>query len=387
MGAQREGTSRLRLYWRFSVLINLGFLGYPGYDLVTGQHSTAARVAGGVGLVVFVVLYLPALLAGPFRDETEPAPVPHIVACALLAAGLSVGMGLTWTTLLVYTSQLTGAALRRSAGVPAVVLVAVLTAATHSWMAAGLPSVAWAAGYTLVIGLYAVAFRWIAETFRELDRARSELARLAVAEERLRFARDLHDLLGHSLSVIALKSELASRLLDRDPARAGAEVRDIEAVSRQALAEVREAVSGYRGSADLAAELRRARSALAAAGVAAEIDEPAAALPPDVEALLAWTVREGTTNIVRHSGASRVTIRVCTDGARAEVELLDDGTGGRGTGDQAGGNGLHGLAERVTAAAGALEAGAAPGGGFRLAVRVPKGDVRKADVRTTGCGS
>ncbi|MCH6167459.1 sensor histidine kinase [Pseudonocardia alaniniphila] len=372
MGAQREGTSRLRLYWRISVVINLPFFGYPIYDLVVGEHSTGVIVAAATGLGVFVTLYLPTVLTGPFRSPWEPDPTPRVVACALVGVAMALSMGSTWATLLIYTAQVTGAAIRRPRAVVAVVLVAVLAGASQWWSAAGLLVVAWEAGYAVVVGFYAMAFGWVADTFRELDRARSELARLAVAEERLRFARDLHDLLGHSLSVIALKSELATRLLDRDLGRVGAEVRDIEAVSREALAEVRAAVSGYRGSVDLAAELRSARSALAAAGVAAEIDEPGPPLPPDVDALLAWTVREGTTNIVRHSGAGRASIRLRTDDGGAEVELLDDGSGSQCDDAAPEGNGLHGLAERITAASGALEAGTAPGGGFRLAVRVPR---------------
>ena len=223
--------------------------------------------------------------------------------------------------------------------------------------------------YSLLVGFYGVGFGWLAATYRELDRARVELARLAVAEERLRFSRDLHDLLGHSLSVITLKSELAGQLVPRDPDRAVREVEDIERVSRQALAEVRAAVTGYRGPVALGAELDRARSALTAAGVTTRIDAPSAPLPPAAEELLAWTVREGTTNIVRHAGARSAVIRVHHDGGGVGVELVDDGRGLVPVPGPA--NGLDGLAERVAAAEGEFEAGTAPGGGFRLAVRVP----------------
>src|SRR5262249_26323189 len=146
---------------------------------------------------------------------------------------------------------------------------------------------------TVSIGLLMAAFGRIARANRELHATREELARLAVSEERLRIARDLHDLLGHSLSVIALKSELARKLIEREPSRAAAELDDIESVSRTALAEVREAVQGYR-QLGLAVALENARTALTAAGIDCEVAETDTALPADVDAVLAWAVREGT---------------------------------------------------------------------------------------------
>jgi two-component system sensor histidine kinase DesK len=198
------------------------------------------------------------------------------------------------------------------------------------------------------------------------------MARLAVAEERLRFARDLHDLVGHSLSVIALKAELAERLLQRDPARAAEHVTDVKDVARTALGEVREAVSGYR-QPTLVDELAGARMALRAAGIDAELQGSEVELPPDVEALLAWTVREGTTNIIRHSGARSCRIAVRPGLAMASAEVVDDGAGAvfGDDGEKPSGNGLAGLRERAAQLAGRVEAGAAPEGGFRLRVTVP----------------
>ena len=130
----------------------------------------------------------------------------------------------------------------------------------------------------LAIGAMMAAFARKIAANRELHEAREELAELAVSEERLRIARDMHDLLGHSLSVIALKSELAARLLEHDPARAAGELEDIQTVTRQALAEVREAVQGYRRQA-LADALERARAALGAAGIDCELDGTPVGLP------------------------------------------------------------------------------------------------------------
>ena len=158
----------------------------------------------------------------------------------------------------------------------------------------------------------------------DLLRAREENARLAVADERNRFARDLHDILGHSLTVITVKAELANRLLDVDPERARAELVDLERLSRDALADVRRAVEGYR-DLTLPGELARAREALRAADIDADLPNSTDEVPSELRELFAWTVREGVTNVIRHSGASRCTVRLEPDG----VEVRDDGAGPR----------------------------------------------------------
>src|SRR5215207_5817784 len=253
-----------------------------------------------------------------------------------------------------------------------------------------------------LIGIGMIAVSGLVVTVRELQAARTEIAQLAAAEavakERLRFARDLHDLLGHSLSSITLKSELADRLLPDTPEthRTVVEVRDIQGIARGALREVREAVSGYRQS-NLGEELIGAREMLEAAGIACRIENGAGLLPKTVEAVLAWTVREGTTNVIRHSRARRCDIQVAReDGENGEAgevraEVSDDGRGpfpardgtdGSGTEGLAGGSGLSGLAERVARFAGAdFEAGPLPEGGFRLRVSLP---LRNSGVREDG---
>jgi two-component system sensor histidine kinase DesK len=217
--------------------------------------------------------------------------------------------------------------------------------------------------------------RYLVSVNAELVEARDELARSAVAEERLRFARDLHDLLGHSLSLIALKSELAGRLAEIDPARAGAEMADVEAAARRALAEVRDAVSGYR-QVSLAQALAEARSALSAAGITLRSPATGEPLPGAVDAVLGWVVREATTNVLRHSAARVVTVQLERDDDAVTLTVSDDGDGG----DATTGAGLAGLTERVTALGGRLEAGPAAGRGFRLAVTVPTTHVNAEPV-------
>ena len=220
---------------------------------------------------------------------------------------------------------------------------------------------------TLAIGFMMFAFRRLMELNADLRAARDEVARLAVSEERLRFARDLHDLVGHSLSVIALKAELAERLATRDPARAAEHVTDVKNVARDALTEVREAVSGYR-QPTLVDELAGARMALRAAGIEADLQSSDVELPPDVEAVLAWAVREGTTNIIRHSGASSCRIEVQPGLAMASAIVVDDGSAAplAHPGQRA-----RRTARARREARWAVDAGRTPEGGFRLQVTVP----------------
>jgi two-component system sensor histidine kinase DesK len=201
------------------------------------------------------------------------------------------------------------------------------------------------------------------------------LARQAVAEERLRLARDLHDLLGRTLSLITLKSELAGRVIEKDPVRAAQEIREVERVARHALREVRDAVAGYR-QPTLHSELDGARQMLEAAGIACMIEHTAEALPPATDAVLAWTLREGVTNVIRHSRARQCIIRVNIANGRARAEVINDGYREQehSPARNRAGSGLSGLTERVTAHGGHIEAGPLLSEGnpsFRLWVELP----------------
>ncbi|MGP8208044.1 MAG: sensor histidine kinase, partial [Acidimicrobiales bacterium] len=195
----------------------------------------------------------------------------------------------------------------------------------------------------------------------ELAEARAQLARLAADNERNRIARDLHDLLGHSLTTITLKADLAHLLSATEPARAAQEIAEVAELSRQALAEVRAAVSNYR-EVTLAAELARGRELLRASGVTAELPTAIDMVDVSHQELFGWAVREGLTNVARHAHATRCTVVLTA----SEVEICDDGTGGTGTASD--GNGLAGLGERVAAAGGRLEAGPLCPQGWRLRV-------------------
>ena len=203
----------------------------------------------------------------------------------------------------------------------------------------------------------------------ELDQARGTVAKLAVNEERLRLARDMHDLTGQSLSLITLKSELAAKRLAKLPSSAErdavlAELGDIGRVSRQTLHDIREAVSGYRRPT-LAIEVITARNALEAAGIALDDDAGltlrSGTFDPDAEAVLAWCLREAVTNVIRHSRARHCRIRLTEQAGELSLEVTDDGRGfagqDPGTPDNPTGSGLHGVSERLSAAGGSLSLG------------------------------
>jgi two-component system sensor histidine kinase DesK len=208
----------------------------------------------------------------------------------------------------------------------------------------------------------------MAETNAELMAAREELAHLAVVSERLRFSRDLHDLLGHSLTVIRAKSELASRIAEDDPSRAGREMAEVEAVARQALSEVRDAVGGYRRPT-LGAEVANARAALAAAGIDAEVAADGLTIGSDLDETLGWVLREAVTNVVRHSGAQRCVVEAVADDSGVRLEVVDDGLGRAAAVNL--GHGLTGARERLAAVGGTLELANTPGRGFSVLARVP----------------
>jgi len=222
-------------------------------------------------------------------------------------------------------------------------------------------------------------FAQLVERNHQLQLAQEEVAALAVSRERERIARDMHDVLGHSLTVISVKSELAGRLVEADPARAAAEVADIQSLARSALADVRGMVAATR-HVTLAGELAAARRALDAAGIEAQLPGAVDAVPEDLRELFAWAVREGTTNVLRHAAAGRVVVTLAPDrivveddGRGAEPCPDDDGAAGHpsapGSPGDVPGHGLAGLRERATAAGATVETGPSPLGGFRLAVR------------------
>jgi two-component system sensor histidine kinase DesK len=353
---------------------------------------------------ISVLVWSPVLLLGPILTLGHGWHLVFHLALIVVIAVSAVVIGLTATP--------RGQDLRPCVAFSALV-AAIFAGATHAdeqwlplwvlvgnalpvvlrgrWLALGATVVvgasAWAAWYVephrasrvwtevfvvlLTIGA-STAFTRLLETVAELRRTRAELARVAVAEERERFSRDLHDLLGHTLSVMVVKAEAVRRLVTTDPDAAAAHAADIERVGRTALLDVRQAVDAMRAPT-LPEELVGARDALEAAGISTTIAAGAGDVPADAGAVLAWALREGITNVLRHSGASSCTIEVTDHGDHTELVVVDDGVG-RPTrpteGSAARAVGLDGLRDRLRAAGGSVDA-TSTGEGFRLAARVP----------------
>jgi two-component system sensor histidine kinase DesK len=342
----------------------LVFLAFPLADLMSGRLSGVSAAVAGAGLAAFAALLLRLFWILPsVAKERRAEGSALLAAIAALAISLSIGFDDEWLGLLVYVSVVMALALPAGLALAAVAVSAAAGVAIAGGIDAGLG----VALQALMFGVLVIGVRQLTGLVEELEATRERVAELAVSEERLRLSRDLHDLLGRNLSLIALKSELARRLLGRDRAAAESEIRDIESVARESLQEARAAVRGLRRTS-LAAELDRSREALEAAGIEPELrtDGP---LPDDLETLLAFAVREATTNVIRHSGARRCEISVRRVGGFAELEVRDDGSGSGDSLDE--GTGLRGLAERIGEAGGTLDAGSLQGGGFRLIARVP----------------
>jgi two-component system sensor histidine kinase DesK len=217
----------------------------------------------------------------------------------------------------------------------------------------------------------------------ELRGTRIALAEIAVGRERLRVSRDLHDLLGHSLSAISLKGDLATRLLQRDPSAAVAEIASLTEVAREALAGLRN-LTNDGGKVTLAHELGDARTLLAAAGVAVSIRGDLRGIPTAAETILAWAVREGTTNILRHATASTVSITLERRDGLARLEILNDGARYAG---REGGHGLYGLADRMRELSGTLAHWWPDDGWFQLVAQVPVTAAEETNWTASECSS
>jgi two-component system sensor histidine kinase DesK len=359
--------------WRRAVWTSLGLMYlflWPVGDLFGNHHSTTRIVLGLLALASYAGSFIGLVLVNnPWTGVTTRPAWVMLGLTAVMATGYTLLFGDSYSGLPIYLGVACAMTLPPRWAGRAVGGTAVLTLLLC--LVAGAPggTSALLSFETLTIGLLMLAFRTSRILVVQLREARGEVARLAANDERLRIARDLHDLLGHTLSLIVLKSEVATRLADRDVARSIAEVNDIEAVARQALADVREAISGY-NQRNLTDELQNSRGVLAAADIEVTIKTSGTPLPDPLDGLFGWAVREGVTNIVRHARARTATIAVHRQGATAVLEITDDGRAAEEP-TSTYGNGLRGLGERVAMSGGTVEAGPRTDGGFRLKVRAP----------------
>ncbi|MEU9400122.1 histidine kinase [Streptomyces sp. NPDC048242] len=328
----------------------------PTLDRYLGRRELPGRALWGSWALLVVALAL--ALALTVLNGAEAVAVKFSVAFALIPPGLVYGMV---TPVRVYL---------RRAGALTVLLTAVFGLARPD--GTGILGTALVTAFGTLFPLAACRCgAWTLSVLWEAERGRETEARLAVAEERLRFGRDLHDVLGRNLSVISLKSELAVQLARRGRPEAVEQMIEVQRIAQESQREVREVVRGYR-EADLGVELAGAQGVLTAAGIVCEIRDETAELPAPVQSALGWVVREAATNVLRHGDAQRCAVAVRVREGRAVLTVENDGAGALpGGGEGVGGSGLAGLRERLAAVGGALEAGPVTGNRFRLVAEVP----------------
>jgi len=328
-----------------------------------GQNSRGAgQIAGYAILAAFVVCWLAApLLFAP--DNPLPGFWPYYALLTVLfVAEIPFARAASFVLCVFLTILTVGRLGVKSAPVVAgfalaALLVPVAIPSWHVSLRASFDDVT-PIGIPIA-GLIVFATLEVIRGNQALAAARAEVARLAAENERIRIARDLHDLLGHSLTAITVKAGLARRLGATDPARAVGQIAEVEELSRQALAEVRAAVSSYR-DVTLVGELARGRELLRASGIAADLPTATDVVDPAHSELLGWALREGLTNVVRHAHATTCAVRLSPHG----VEITDNGVGSAAPP----GHGLSGLRERVLAAGGSVDAGPLLPSGWRLRV-------------------
>ncbi|MFC7879123.1 sensor histidine kinase [Isoptericola sp. NPDC057391] len=365
-----------------SVLISVVWVVFLAEPLLAALRADDAvvRVLGVIGVAgvaaVFAGTTVTLQRSGPVAPRTAVVLVAAQTVCVALSCLAAQQHGLVGLIFVCVTAIYS---------LPARASLALVGASLGVMLALPrlLPGWAEEDGNALALVLACAAvfgFTQVIDRNRRLLAAQQEVADLAVARERERIARDMHDVLGHSLTVISVKAELAAKLLraadrrgpgpdDAGPGdRAAREVGEIQDLARAALADVRGMVAGAR-QASLTGELAAARSALDTAGIDAELPGAVDVVPAERRELFAWVLREGTTNVLRHAGASRVVVTLEAD----RLVIDDDGAGVDGRGADAGhgrtsGHGLAGLAARARSAGGVLETGPSPLGGFRLAV-------------------
>jgi two-component system sensor histidine kinase DesK len=370
--------------WRLYQHAWLVCLFFPLVALLQEPVSPFHVVLGLFALCFFAASYTWLMWPHPASQEIRARTRPRIALALLVVlilevTAFSLVYGPAWLWLYIGVSAIAGRLLPMRAAFAVVVLFTLLPLLIMVWISGGIVGVDWWWLIALMLlvrglGLDMIGISRMGGAIRELHAARRELARLAVIEERERLSRDLHDLLGQTLSMITLKSELARHLITEEPERCTQEISEIERVARQSLREVREAVAGYR-QPTLASELEGAQHLLSAARISYQIDPIGEVLPAEVDATLAWTVREGVTNITRHSQARHCRIQLTHTNGSVRIEVLSDG----GRREQAGssvrpGLGLAGLRERVYRLGGDLEAGPVvlqAKEHFRLAVTLP----------------
>jgi two-component system, NarL family, sensor histidine kinase DesK len=358
MGIRARLLNRGAYRWYLGTIFGLAYQAFELVYVWTSPGMTANRVSATLLLIVVYLGYitLPPLLWPQSVRARVIGLILYWVASLVLLPFLGIYLVWVWTLVVAMV------AFMWMPLVPSLILCVGVVVAQVVLSAAGrfengtvfAPFVT----VSIAVSLFAITRQIVAN--RWLSDAHATIASLAAAEERARLARDLHDVLGHSLTVVAVKSELAGRLIERDPKLAMAEIADIEGLARTALADLRAAVRSYRDM-NLEAELTAARTALDAAGIRSHLPSGVDTVDEDMRSLFGWVLREGITNVIRHSKATECWV----DLTPSSLSVRDDGLGVPGDGN---GNGLRGLTERALEAGAQLTAASGESGGFVLTV-------------------
>jgi two-component system sensor histidine kinase DesK len=322
----------------------LAYFGFFYLDPILGHRGLKVWLFTALGTVIFLALYF-----GIFwlRGVAQWIDLGLLVVVGTIYAPYNAGA----STFFIFAAALLPFVVHNDARA-AKLLGVVVFIVVLDWRLFHLSGwfLLYAGGLSAVIGGSNIYFAQRNRMYAKLRIANDEIEHLAKVAERERIARDLHDVLGHTLSIIILKSELAGKLIDRDPERAKSEIRDVEQTSRTALSEVRNTIRGYRANS-LEAELKQARATLETAGVTVQAEASIVPLTAAQESVIALVVREAVTNIVRHAKARNCRLRLAGGNGSCQLEIHDDGTGGA----QVEGNGLRGMRERVEALGGTLK--------------------------------
>jgi two-component system sensor histidine kinase DesK len=345
----------------------LGYLGFFLIDPIMDHAGLVTWAWTGLGVLVFLVLYFRLYWVCGWRT-TALAFAIALLGAAYLPFNSGGSCFFIYAASFVAFEERAATAFKLMGAITAILAIELYL--LHR------PAISWFVdiGLMVVVGTLNVYFSQRSRAQKKLIRAQEEIEHLAKIAERERIARDLHDVLGHTLSVIVLKSELASKLIELNPERAKAEMIDVEQTARTALSEVRQAIGGYRSNG-LTAELAQARATLETAGITVECEQAPVALQATQESVLALAVREAVTNVVRHAEAARCRLELKSGDGVCRLSIQDDGRGG----SQQEGNGLTGMRERVEALGGTLRRETK--GGTRLQITLPLQDTGMETAR------
>jgi two-component system, NarL family, sensor histidine kinase DesK len=329
----------------------MAYFGFFWLQPILDHASWKQWLLTAFGTAIFVALYL--TIAAIENTKLELLILAAMVLTGVFYAPYNSGA----CCFFIFAAAMVPYVLESEAAIFASLAAVVAVAAAQTWL---LHLSGWflfyAGGLAVVVGGSNIYFAQKTRMYCQLKKANQEIEHLAKVAERERIARDLHDVLGHTLSVIILKSELAGKLLDRDPQRAKEEIADVEHTSREALAEVRNTIRGYRANS-LESELKQATEALQTAGITVKSEAAKVALTPAQESVVGLVVREAVTNIVRHANARNCSLRLTPNNGSCRLEIRDDGRGGGAIE----GNGLRGMRERIEALGGTLVRQTSPG--------------------------